>query len=158
MWRHFTLSINNLINLRIAFPHTHRDPRHIQDIQASFHIRFAPSDQLTDCQPASWSTQSLSRQPSVISWQQLHGHWILIPFHSCNALLPTGDENQCKIRQKFIPLIGASRRFMAALYSRCGHYILQLWLLTYLLTFFFSHLFSAVGDWMATIHPHMMWP
>ena len=60
--------INNLINLRIAFPHTHihRDPRHIQDIQASFHIRFAPSDQLTDCQPASWSTQSLSRQSSVI--------------------------------------------------------------------------------------------
>jgi len=40
---------------------------------------------------------------------------------------------------------------MAALSSRCGHYILQLWLLS-----FFPRLFSAVGNWMSTILPYMM--
>jgi len=44
---------------------------------------------------------------------------------------------------------------MATLRSRCRHYILQLWFLSY---FFFPHLFSAVGYWMSTILPHMMWP
>ena len=34
---------------------------------------------------------------------------------------------------------------MAALHNRCGHYILQLWFLSF---FFFPRLFSAVGDWM----------
>jgi len=46
---------------------------------------------------------------------------------------------------------------MAALRSRCGHYIL---ILCFLLSFFFffHHLISAVGDWMSTILPHMVWP
>jgi len=44
---------------------------------------------------------------------------------------------------------------MAALRSGCVHYILQLWLHS---SFFFPRLFSAVGDWMSTILPHMMWP
>jgi len=35
---------------------------------------------------------------------------------------------------------------MAALRSRCGHYILQLWFLYFF--FFFPRLFSAVADWM----------
>ena len=42
---------------------------------------------------------------------------------------------------------------MAALRSRCGHYILQLWFLHS----FFSRLFSAVGHWMSAIFPHIMW-
>jgi len=40
---------------------------------------------------------------------------------------------------------------MAALHSRCGHYILQLWFLLvsfFFSFFFFSRLFSAVSYWM----------
>jgi len=49
---------------------------------------------------------------------------------------------------------------MAALRSRCGHYIFILW---FLLSFFlssisFPRLISAVADWMSTILPHMVWP
>jgi len=47
--------------------------------------------------------------------------------------------------------------FMGALRSTCGHCILQLWLLSSFF-FFFPRLFSAVGDWMSTILPHMVWP
>jgi len=38
---------------------------------------------------------------------------------------------------------------MAALRSRCGHSILPL---LFLLSSFFHRLFSAVADWMSTIH------
>jgi len=44
-------------------------------------------------------------------------------------------------------------RPMAALPSRRGHSILQLWLLSY-----FPRLFSVVADWMSTILSNMMWP
>jgi len=44
---------------------------------------------------------------------------------------------------------------MAALQSRCSHYILQLWfLLSFFLSSFFARLFSAVADWMSTMLPH----
>jgi len=43
---------------------------------------------------------------------------------------------------------------MAALRSRCGHYIFALWFLS----FFLPRLISAVADWMSTIIRHMMWP
>jgi len=42
---------------------------------------------------------------------------------------------------------------MAALCNRCGHYIFALLFLS-----FFPRLISAVGDWMSTILPHMVWP
>jgi len=45
---------------------------------------------------------------------------------------------------------------MAALHSRCGHYIFAVWFL--LLSSFFPRLISAVGDCMSTILPHMVWP
>jgi len=44
--------------------------------------------------------------------------------------------------------------FMAALRSRCGHYILVL----FLSTSFFPCLIAAVADWMSAILPHMVWP
>jgi len=44
---------------------------------------------------------------------------------------------------------------MAALRSRCRHYIFALW---FLLSSFFPHLILAVADWMLTILPHMVWP
>jgi len=48
---------------------------------------------------------------------------------------------------------------MAALHSRCGHYIFILWFLTFFLLFsFFPRLISTVADWMCTILPHMVWP
>jgi len=48
-----------------------------------------------------------------------------------------------------------SEIIMAALCSRCGHYIFVLW---FLLLFFFPCLISAVAGWMSIIIPHMMWP
>jgi len=66
---------------------------------------------------------------------------------------------------------------MAALHSRCGHYMFALWLLmvtlwnradhyifmlflssSFFFLFLFPRLISAVRDWMSTILPHMMWP
>jgi len=48
---------------------------------------------------------------------------------------------------------------MAALRSRCGHYIFALWFLSIFLSIFFiPRLISAVGDWMPTILRHMVWP
>ena len=46
---------------------------------------------------------------------------------------------------------------MAALRSRCGHYIFALWFLLLLLSFFPS-LISTVADWMSDILAHMVWP
>jgi len=41
---------------------------------------------------------------------------------------------------------------MAALRSRCGHYIFALWFLSFFLLSFFPRPISTVGDWMSTIH------
>jgi len=46
---------------------------------------------------------------------------------------------------------------MAALHSKCGHYIFALWLLSSIF-FFFPRLISAVADWMSVILPDMVWP
>jgi len=46
--------------------------------------------------------------------------------------------------------------FMVTLCNRAGHYIFALWFL--LSSFFFPRLISAVGNWMSTILPHMVWP
>ena len=59
--------------------------------------------------------------------------------------------------------------FMAVLRSRCGHYIYgrpicnraDRYILPcgfFLSSSIFPHLISAVGDWMSTILPHMVWP
>jgi len=40
---------------------------------------------------------------------------------------------------------------MAALRSRCRHYVFVLFLL---LSSFFPRLISAVADWTSTVHPH----
>jgi len=66
---------------------------------------------------------------------------------------------------------------MVALCNRADHYIFMLWFVLllwspyvigrpyifsscYYLSFylFFPRLISAVGDWMSTILPHMVWP
>jgi len=46
---------------------------------------------------------------------------------------------------------------MAALHSKCEHYIFALWFLSFFLSFF-PRLISAVADWMSTILRHMVWP
>ena len=46
---------------------------------------------------------------------------------------------------------------MAAMRSRCGHYIFVVWFLLSSSSFFLR-LFSAVADWMSTILPHVVWP
>jgi len=45
-------------------------------------------------------------------------------------------------------------------YNRADHYIFALWFLSFFffLLSFFPRLISAVGDWMSTILPHMVWP
>ena len=40
---------------------------------------------------------------------------------------------------------------MAALRSRCGHYIFALWFLSSVFLFFIPRLISAAADWMSTI-------
>jgi len=47
--------------------------------------------------------------------------------------------------------------FMVALCNRADHYIFALWFLSFFFLFF-PRLISAVGDWMSTILPHMVWP
>ena len=50
---------------------------------------------------------------------------------------------------------------MAALRSRCGHYIFALWFLSsssFFYLFSFPRLISAAAEWMSTILRHMMWP
>ena len=49
---------------------------------------------------------------------------------------------------------------MVALCNRADHYIFMLWLLlsSFFVSSFFPRLISAVGDWMSTILPHMVWP
>jgi len=42
---------------------------------------------------------------------------------------------------------------MVALCNRADHYIFALWFLSFL-----PRLILAVGDWMSTILPHMVWP
>jgi len=44
--------------------------------------------------------------------------------------------------------------FMAALRSRCGHYVFAVWFLSS--SIFFPRLISAVADWMSTILAHMV--
>ena len=43
---------------------------------------------------------------------------------------------------------------MAALRSRCGHYIFAMWFLLSIFFLLFPCLISAVGDWMSTIGPY----
>ena len=51
-----------------------------------------------------------------------------------------------------------SNVFMAALRSRCGHYIFALWfLLLPSSSFVFPRLISAVAEWMSTILVHTVW-
>jgi len=48
---------------------------------------------------------------------------------------------------------------MAALRSRCGHYIFVLFLSSSSFFLgFFPRLISAVADWMSAILAHMVWP
>jgi len=47
--------------------------------------------------------------------------------------------------------------FMAALHSRCGHYIFALWFLSFFPSLF-PCLMSAAADWISTILPRMVWP
>jgi len=57
-------------------------------------------------------------------------------------------------RVRGINFLVLSGFFMAALRSRCGHYIFALWFLSsmfYLLSFFIPRLISAVAAWMPTI-------
>ena len=74
------------------------------------------------------------------------------------------------IKTNALPLCGAKqppvivRQFIMAVadadaYSRCGHYIFLPYVVYFffLSSFFFPRLISAVGDWMSTILPHMVW-
>jgi len=45
---------------------------------------------------------------------------------------------------------------MAALRSRCGHYIFALWFLSIFYLFFIPGLISAAADWMSTILTHIV--
>ena len=85
----------------------------------------------------------------------------ILPLQCCDCVsvlmhfvLPQCKSNLYMIRLLWTPLVmGMPLCFRA--YS-CGLWFLLLLLLHLLLLF--PRLFSAVGDWMSTILPHMMWP
>jgi len=60
-----------------------------------------------------------------------------------------------KVKLTDLPL---SLIIMSALCNRAGYYIFALWFLSFFFLSFFPRLISAVGDWMSTILPHMVWP
>ena len=65
------------------------------------------------------------------------------------------------IRQFYIEVQEEVGVVMVALCNRADHYIFALWFLSsffLLSSSFFPRLISAVGDWMSTILPHMVWP
>jgi len=74
--------------------------------------------------------------------------------HACqiSAVLMAAVRSRCGhyILQPWFLLL-----LMAALWNRAGHYIFVLW---FLLLSFLSPIFSAVADWMSNILPHMVWP
>jgi len=87
----------------------------------------------------------------VLPWRHPRGTW-QIRLNLC-ILRPTRVHNRngkCKTAE-WIKL------FMAALRSRCGHYIFALWFLLSS-SAFFPRLISAVAEWMLTILLHMVWP
>jgi len=47
---------------------------------------------------------------------------------------------------------------MAALWYTAGHYIFALWFLSIFFFLVFPRLISALGGWMSTMLPHMVWP
>ena len=78
-----------------------------------------------------------------------------------DAVAATG--HQCRRRSTTgVPRIQttAASIIMAALCSRCGHYIFVLWflLLSSIFLFSFPRLISVVAEWMSAILPHMVWP
>jgi len=55
-------------------------------------------------------------------------------------------------------LLSATILFMAALCNIGQAIIFALWFLSSSFFFFFPRLISAVGEWMSTILPHLVWP
>ena len=47
---------------------------------------------------------------------------------------------------------------MVALCNRAHRYIFALWFLSFFFLFFFPRLISAIGYWISTILPHVVWP
>ena len=71
---------------------------------------------------------------------------------------PAAARVGCCLPFRFLYQLALSVFIMAALRNRAGRYIFALWfLLLSSSSFFFSHLFSAVADWMSTILPHIVW-
>jgi len=62
---------------------------------------------------------------------------------------------QTRSSQYFAPLSGAKQLWPP---DRAVHNFFVLWFLRSSSSFFFPRLFSAIGDWMSNILPHMMWP
>jgi len=61
----------------------------------------------------------------------------------------------CSVGLGLLSIFVVISAVMATLCNRAGHYIFALWFLS---SIFFPWLMCAVGDWMCTILPHMVWP
>ena len=87
------------------------------------------------------------------------------PAHQERRHLPQGHRRQfgrertqgLRFKKRFCVFLFAAH-FMAALRSRCGHYIFALWFLLLPLLFFLPRLISAVAHWMSIILLHMVCP
>ena len=79
----------------------------------------------------------------------------------CNLSMHHGRHSLRQFSSRIHPfLLLILMEVMAALCSRCGHYIFVLWFLLaiFFLSSSFPRLISAVADWVSTILPHMVWP
>ena len=99
------------------------------------------------------------RRPS-----RLHGRHVC--HHSCNMYVIENlncvkHERSISLRATTITVYVCNlvKIYYGRPCNRADHYIFILWfLLSSSSCFFFPRLISAVGDWMSTILPHMVWP
>jgi len=93
--------------------------------------------------------------PSNSINHQPHGHHRSI--HSCSTVwcfLGLLQQNHMTTGATAPTLVLGQSIIIVTLCNRADHYIFIL----FLLLSFFPRLISAVGDWMSTILPHMVWP
>jgi len=100
----------------------------------------------------SWKRESFTTAPRLESGRSASSRWCVV----CASVLSVNSVQRDSLAVDVAAATADVSVIMATLCNRTGHYIFALWFLSYSL--FFPRLVSAVGDWMSTILPHMVWP
>ena len=125
-------------------------------------IIFVPSDLYLSIFFLSFSSPNLSRRRLDVYHTSTHGvalvmvalwnradHYIFILFLSSSFFYSARQCSHCKRCTSYSNSVCPS-------VCHVGHW--PTFLVIFLLLLFFPRLISAVGDWMSTILPHMVWP